>query len=46
MEKSRIKKAKFRVLNYLSQKVYELREIHLQKFNDWMDLLTSKYYQE
>ena len=46
MKKSRIKKFKFNVLNYLSQVIYSLREFHLQRLNDWMDKVTSEYYQE
>jgi len=46
MKKSKIKSIKFYVLNYLSQVIYSLREFHLQRLNEWMDNLTSKYYQE
>lgn len=43
MKKTIIRKATFNVLNYLSEKVYTLREYHLVRLNQWMDSITSKF---
>jgi len=45
MKNTRIRKVTFNILNYLSQKVYILREYHLVRLNNWMDEKTS-YYNE
>lgn len=37
------KKIAFKLLNKLSELVYVIREIHLAKFNDWLDYQTSRY---
>lgn len=46
MKNTRIRKATFNTLNYLSQKLYILREYHLERLQQWMDRITSKYDEE
>jgi len=46
MKNTTIRKVTFKILNYLSQKVYILREYHLVRLNDWMDKKTSNYNEE
>jgi len=37
---------KFRILNWLSQMVYDIRENHLLGLNNWLDHQASKHYKE
>lgn len=46
MKKVKVQNIKFRVIDSIAQFIYEVRERHLVRLNDWLDYLASKHYSE
>ncbi len=46
MKKVKVQNLKFRILDGIARFIYEVRESHLVRLNDWIDYLASKEYKE